>query len=44
MVPVSGTIRHGDYKVRVVGGSLQGQVNDDNNTARVQDGAWKKEE
>ena len=44
ITPVSGTIKNSNYKVRVVGGSLQGQTQNSNNNARLNDGAWKKEE
>ena len=41
LAPVAGEIKSSRYRVRVVGGSIEGLINNENNTARLGSGAWK---
>ncbi len=42
--PVAGQVTNNRFKVRVMGSAVQGITGNDNHTARINDGAWKKEE
>ncbi len=44
LTPVSGLVTGSRFKVRVMGGAVQGQIANEQNSARIDSGAWKKEE
>ena len=44
LTPVAGEVTNSRYKVHVMGGAMQGEIKNEQNSARLESGAWKKEE